>query len=152
MSLKTLTVSVFLATAAIAAPQALADKAPIYTSAFSNTALGGYDPVAYFTDGAPAKGERAFTFDYQGAQFRFASQENLDLFKADPEAYAPQYGGYCAWAISQGYTAKGDPKHWAIVDGKLYLNFNSDVQATWDEDREGFIALADQKWPGVLGG
>ena len=150
MFARTLAAAAFFAGVAIAAPHAAADKAPVYTSAFSNVAVGGYDPVAYFTTGAPAKGDKAFAVTYQGAEYRFVSQANLDAFQADPAKYAPQYGGYCAWAISQGYTAKGDPQHWAIVDGKLYLNYNAKVKADWDKDRAGFIEKADANWPAVL--
>lgn len=128
-----------------------ADTAPVYTSAFSNTAIQGHDPVAYFTDGKPVKGTKDFSTEHNGAEFRFASQENLDTFLADPASYAPQYGGYCAWAVSQGYTAKGNANNWAIVDGKLYLNFNDKIQKRWDGDREGFIASANTNWPELLG-
>ncbi|MEM1107000.1 MAG: YHS domain-containing (seleno)protein [Pseudomonadota bacterium] len=137
--------------AALAPAPAHAEKAPIYTGLFNNVAVEGHDPVAYFTEGRPVKGERAFSTEYQGATFRFASQANLDTFLADPETYAPQYGGYCAWAISQGYTAKGAADHWSIVDGKLYLNFNASVQETWESDIPGFIDAADANWPSVLG-
>jgi len=132
------------------APAAYADKDPVYTGRFSNTAVEGHDAVAYFTQGQPVKGSKQFSTQYQGAEFRFASAENLATFQADPAKYAPQYGGYCAWAVSQGYTAKGDADHWAIVDGKLYLNFNKQVQTTWNEDRAGFIDKADTEWPTVL--
>ncbi|MEL6663026.1 MAG: YHS domain-containing (seleno)protein [Pseudomonadota bacterium] len=132
------------------APAAHAEKAPVYTGLFNNLAVEGHDPVAYFTEGRPVKGERAFSTEYNGATFRFASQANLDTFLADPVQYAPQYGGYCAWAVSQGYTAKGDADHWKIVDGKLYLNYNKSVQETWEEDIPGFITLADGNWPTVL--
>jgi hypothetical protein len=81
--------------------------------------------------------------------WRFANDKNLEAFKAKPEAYAPQYG-YCAWAVSQGYTAQGDPKAWSIVDGKLYLNYNADVHKTWQKDAPGNIAKADKNWPKVL--
>ncbi|RIJ23642.1 YHS domain-containing protein [Henriciella barbarensis] len=134
---------------AFAAP-AHADKAPVYTGTFSNTAVEGHDPVAYFTEGHPVKGSRDFRTDYQGAEFRFASQENLDTFLADPEKYAPQFGGYCAWAVSEGYTAKGDADHWAIVDGKLYLNYNKKIQNRWEQDREMHIVRANTNWPEVL--
>lgn len=82
-----------------------------------------------------------------GATFRFASAANRDAFIADPEAYAPQYGGYCAWAAAQGYHAKGDARFWKIVDGKLYLNYDASVQRTWEADLADFIAAADQNWP-----
>ncbi|HSG87799.1 MAG TPA: YHS domain-containing (seleno)protein [Pseudomonadales bacterium] len=122
----------------------------IYTGLFSNTAVGGYDTVAYFTDGKPVKGSREFTTEWMGAEWRFASQEHLDAFVADPERYAPRYGGYCAWAVSQGYTASGDPEHWAIVDDRLYLNYDASVQRKWDADRPTFIRSANENWPKVV--
>lgn len=140
----------FTLTPLVTTMPAHADKAPVYTGLLSNVAVEGHDPVAYFTEGRPVKGQRAFSTEYQGATFRFVSQANLDTFLADPDAYAPQYGGYCAWAVSQGYTAKGDADHWHIEDGKLYLNYNRDVQETWLEDVPGFIAAGDENWPTVL--
>ncbi|MEQ9314982.1 MAG: YHS domain-containing (seleno)protein [Henriciella sp.] len=135
--------------ASLTAP-AHADKAPVYTGNFSNTAVQGHDPVAYFTDGKPVKGSKEFTAEYQGAEFRFATADNLAAFKADPAKYAPQYGGYCAWAISQGYAAKGDADHWKIVDGKLYLNYNKKIQEDWEQDQASYIVQADTNWPEVL--
>lgn len=139
-----------VALASLAAPAAMADKDPIYTGAFSNVAVEGHDPVAYFTEGKPVKGDRDFQTTYMGAQFRFSSAENLALFEANPEKYAPAYGGYCAWAVAQGKTAKGDADNWKIVDGKLYLNFNKSIQRKWEADIEGFITSADANWPTVL--
>ncbi len=123
---------------------------PVYTGRFSDVAVDGYDAVAYFTEGAPVKGSSEYEYDYMGATWRFSSAENLEAFKADPTAYAPQYGGYCAWAVSQNYTARGNPKNWRIVDGKLYLNYNDEIQQRWEQDVSGFIALGDANWPGVL--
>ncbi|MEM1148516.1 MAG: YHS domain-containing (seleno)protein [Pseudomonadota bacterium] len=131
-------------------PAAYAEKDPIYTGRFSNLALQGYDTVAYFTAGEPTKGSADFSTTYEGAEFHFSSQENLTLFLADPAKYAPQYGGYCAWAVAQDKTAKGDARRWAIVDGKLYLNYNKGIQKKWDADRAGFITSADANWPTVL--
>jgi len=139
-----------LAAATSAAAPALAE-APIYTGRFSNTAVGGFDAVSFFA-GAPQRGSGEFSTEYQGAEFRFASQENLDSFLAEPARYAPQYGGYCAWAMAQGYTAKGDPRHWRIVDGKLYLNFNARIQTQWEADIPGFIQAADANYPVVIAG
>ncbi|MEO0430932.1 MAG: YHS domain-containing (seleno)protein [Cyanobacteria bacterium J06656_5] len=113
-------------------------------------AIGGADPVAYFTEGDYTPGSGEFTHDWEGATWQFASAENRDLFAASPEEYAPQYGGFCAWAVSQGNTAPIDPTAWKIVDGKLYLNYNAQIQNRWAKDIPGNIALGDQNWPGVL--
>lgn len=135
--------------AAFSLQGALAES-PVYTKLFSNLAVEGYDPVAYFEAGEPVKGSKEFSYEYNGAEWRFVSADNLEAFKADPVAYAPQYGGYCAWAVSQNYTARGNPKNWSIVGGKLYLNYNDEIQERWKKDIPGFIALADENWPGVL--
>ncbi|WP_300375653.1 YHS domain-containing (seleno)protein [Henriciella sp.] len=132
-----------------AAP-AHADKDPVYTGLFSDTAVGGHDPVAYFTEGQPVKGKKEFSTEYEGAEFRFASAENLAMFEEDPAKYAPQYGGYCAWAVAEGKTAKGDPGHWKIVDGKLYLNYNGKIQDRWEQNQAAFIEKGNTNWPTVL--
>ena len=123
---------------------------PIYTN-WRGLAVSGYDPVAYFADGKAVPGSSEFTLEWMGATWRFASAAHRDAFAADPLRYAPQYGGYCAWAVSQGYTASGDPQFWKIVDGKLYLNYDADVQKKWERDIPGFIVKADHNWPAVLG-
>ncbi len=125
-------------------------KEPVYTARFSSLAVEGYDPVAYFTEGKPVKGDKAFSTEFNGATWRFASADNLAAFEADPTAYAPQYGGYCAWAVSQNYTARGNPANWSIVEGKLYLNYNNEIQERWLIDIPGFIEAADKNWPSVL--
>lgn len=129
---------------------AFADKDPVYTGFFSSTALDGYDAVAYFTDGAPVRGNKDHAHQWRGARWLFASAEHRDAFIADPERYAPQYGGYCAWAVAQGYTASGDPEVWAIVDGKLYVNYDEKIGRRWQADPRGFIERADDNWPAVL--
>lgn len=136
--------------AAFAAITGALAKDPVYTGRFSQLAVDGHDAVAYFTEGKPVKGSSEFETEYNGAVWRFSSAENLEVFTADPEAYAPQYGGYCAWAVSQGYTARGNPDNWRIVDDKLYLNYNDEVQDRWEKDIPGFIELANANWPGVL--
>ena len=147
MPLRQILAAAAFATAGIAfaAPSAIAE-APIYTPKKNNVAVQGYDPVAYFTAGKPTKGSADFTTEYLGADFRFSSQENLDAFLADPTAYAPQYGGYCAWAMADGKYAKGSAKHWRIVDGKLYLNYNKSIQKKWNKDISGFISRGDAQW------
>lgn len=135
----------------VAAPLVAAAKSPsVYTGWLSSTAVGGYDPVAYFVEGKPVAGSASITHQWSGVTWRFASEKNRDLFKANPAKYAPQYGGYCAWAVSQGYTAKGDPNHWKVVGGKLYLNYNAGVQKTWEQDVPGHIVSGDKNWPKVL--
>ena len=127
----------------------------VNSSLLGGVAIEGTDPVAYFDEGEPVAGSSDFEHDWMGATWRFASAENRDRFAADPETYAPQYGGYCAWAVSQGYTAKIDPAAWKIVDGKLYLNYSKDVQTQWAGDIPGNIAKADANWPQIkadLGG
>lgn len=112
-------------------------------------ALQGHDPVAYFSEGRPVPGELRFTQRWNGANWLFASAENRDRFAADPESFAPRYDGYCAYAASQGYVAPGDPGTWAIVDGKLYLNFSPEAKKLWEQDIPGHIAQADENWPGL---
>ncbi len=134
---------------ALAQP-AWAAKDEIYTSLFSKNAAGGYDVTSYFTQNQAVKGHKQYSTNYKGAQWLFASQENLDLFLSDPEKYAPQYGGYCAWAAAQGYTAKGDPKHWSLHDGRLYLNYDAEVKRKWLQDKQNLIVQANRNWPALL--
>ena len=112
-------------------------------------AIKGYDSVAYHTVGKPVQGNSDFELEWNGATWRFASTQNRDLFKADPEKYAPQYGGYCAYGVSQGYKVKIEPDLWAIIEGKLYLNYSQSVQETWNKDRPGYIAKAEATWPDI---
>lgn len=116
----------------------------------SGIAIRGADAVAYFTEGTYVPGNPEFTYEWGGAVWQFASTQNRDAFAQSPTEYAPQYGGFCAWAVSQGYTAPVDPTAWKVVDGKLYLNFNAGVQKRWQRDIPGNIAKGDRNWPGVL--
>ncbi|MGF1528004.1 MAG: YHS domain-containing (seleno)protein [Candidatus Competibacterales bacterium] len=139
----------------IAAAVAFAPKAwaldPVYQSGwFEKVAIKGYDPVAYFTDNKPVEGSDDFEATWNGATWRFASAENRDRFQADPEAYAPQYGGYCAYAVANNTTAPIDPAAFKIVDDKLYLNYNASIQAKWEQDIPSYIQRADQHWPAIL--
>ena len=113
-------------------------------------ALRGYDAVAYSTTGQPTQGSTNFEHRWNGAVWRFSTAANRDQFAKEPERYAPEFGGYCAYAVSRGYTADGDPHAWRIVDGRLYLNYSKRVQRLWEEDVPGNIAKGRQKWPGVL--
>jgi YHS domain-containing protein len=107
--------------------------------------------VAYFKQGRAVEGSSTYSTKYKGATWQFASKENLDAFVANPTAFAPQFGGYCAWTIAQNYTASGDPQVWSLVQGKLYLNYNKSVQKGWEQDIPGNIRKGDANWPKVLG-
>ncbi|MEM0965470.1 MAG: YHS domain-containing (seleno)protein [Verrucomicrobiota bacterium] len=126
--------------------QAASAIEPINETFFGGVAIKGYDPVAYFVDDKPLKGSKEFQTEWNGAKWRFANEENLKAFEEDPEKYAPQFGGYCAWAVSQGYTADIDPEAWTIVDGKLYLNYNKEIQERWEADKENFIKKGAEEW------
>lgn len=122
----------------------------IYTSLFNNKAAGGYDTVAYFTEGKPVKGNKKYTVEYLGADWHFSSEKNKALFEQDPDKYRPQYDGHCAWAVAETQSkAPGNPEYWKIVDDKLYLNYNEEVQSRWVKDIPGFIKLANEYWPEV---
>jgi YHS domain-containing protein len=113
-------------------------------------AIKGYDPVSYFTDRKPVIGSRDFEYVWMGVKWRFSTPEHRDLFIKNPEKYAPKYGGYCAYAVSQGTTADIDPDAWNIVDGRLYLNLSKRIKDKWSQDIPGYIKKADEKWPKIL--
>lgn len=125
-------------------------SAPIYQTEAG--AIDGYDVVAYFNQGEALRGLPQWTQEYKGASWRFASQAHHQAFAAQPERYVPQFGGYCAFAVSQNYTAYSDPNAWTIVDGRLYLNIDQKVAEKWKADQRKLIQLAEQNWPAVLGG
>ena len=124
----------------------------IYTSWYDDIAVKGFDTVAYFTENAAVEGKKAHSLEWNGATWRFSSAANKTLFEADPEKYAPQYGGYCAWAVSQNQTASIEPEQFTIVDGKLYLNYNQEVKEKWLVDTSANINVGDKNWPGLLAG
>jgi YHS domain-containing protein len=115
----------------------------------SGKAIRGYDPVAYFTDGQPVMGADSLNLEWHNATWYFASRKNLELFRKNPEKYAPQYGGYCAYGLSNGYKAQTDPQAWTIENGKLYLNYNLNVRGEWNKNRKERIENADKNWPDV---
>jgi len=119
--------------------------------AIDGIAIRGADAVAFFTQGAPVIGSADHAVMWKGAEWRFETAENMAQFEANPEAYAPQYGGYCAFAMSKGAIATTVPEAWTVHDGKLYLNYSTNVRKIWSQDIPGNIALADGHWPGVLG-
>jgi YHS domain-containing protein len=112
-------------------------------------ALQGYDAVAYFTDGQPKKGDPKFQTKLHGVTYYFTSADHLKKFKANPDTYQPQFGGFCAMGTAMGHKFEGDPTVWKIVDNKLFLNFNPDVGRRWSQDIPGNIARADDNWPQI---
>jgi YHS domain-containing protein len=111
-------------------------------------AINGYDPVSYHQE-KPVKGTEEHSYQWKDATWYFANEENLSLFKADPERYAPQYGGYCAYGMAEGHKAPTQPDAWTIVGDKLYFNYNKDVLTQWRENRDEFIKKAEDNWPTV---
>ena len=111
-----------------------------------NVAIKGFDTVAFFTVNAPIEGKAEFSHDWNGAKWYFSSAENLEKFKAGPDRFAPQFGGYCSWAVSHGYTADGDPNAWKIVDGKLLLNYNRKVKEKWEAEQPKLIEDGRKNW------
>lgn len=121
-----------------------------YNTLYAGLGAKGYDVVAYFTDGKSVQGTVDFEAVYGGVTWRFASQEHLDSFKADPAKYAPQYGGFCAWGVAQGKLFDVDPVNgWKIVDGRLYMNFNDDILVLWAKDIPGNLAKSEANWPAL---
>lgn len=112
-------------------------------------AIRGYDPVVYLNEQKAERGSGEFTGAYKGSTFRFRNAANRDLFLANPEKYAPQFNGYCAFGVSRGYKADISPDVFSVVDGKLYLNYNTEVKAMWSKDVSGYVAKANEKWPMV---
>lgn len=140
--------SFILLAATLALPALAVD--PINTSRFSDVAIDGYDAVAYFTESAAVEGEKTYTHRWQDAEWRFASAEHRDLFATDPEKYAPQYGGYCAYGASKGKVADINPDAWTVWEGKLYLNYNKSIRKKWLADVPGHVAKGDENWPRLL--
>lgn len=143
-----LTIAVALPALAMAGFGSQAATPAIYAD--DGVAIDGSDPVAYFTEGRPVAGKPSIAHDWMGVTWRFSTEANRAAFIADPEAYAPQYGGYCAYAVSEGYTASTTPSAWKIVDGKLYLNYSRSIQRRWERNIPERIRDADANWPSVL--
>ncbi len=151
---KTLFAVALVATTALAVPMSAfaVDEVNVargLSAAGAPLAMHGYDPVAYFTDGAPALGSDSITVVHEGAAYRFASTQHAEMFKANPSRYAPQFGGYCAFGASVGKKFDGDPRLWTVRNDKLYLNLNADIQEKFSKDVSGAIRKAEKIWPGI---
>lgn len=144
----------FLAATALAVPASTLINAPAFAAtppvfAKKGIAINGYDPVAYFTASKPVRGDTAYISDWEGAKLLFSSAQNKAMFDADPSKYAPQYGGYCAYAVSRGYTASTAPSAWSIYKERLYLNYSRSVRALWSTNKSGNVAKGDANWPRI---
>jgi hypothetical protein len=126
---------------------ALAQKSSTFVH--EGKAIRGYDPVAYFTESKPVKGYDSLTLNWNNAKWYFSSGKNLSLFKEDPEKYAPQFGGYCAYGLSEGHKSSTEPDTWTIDNGKLYLNYNLNVKKEWNKNRQARIEKANSNWPSL---
>lgn len=113
-------------------------------------AIHGYDPIGYFEEEQPVQGSAQYSYTWKDAVWHFSSEENLQTFKADPEKYAPQYGGYCAYGAYEDHTAPTQADSWTIKNGKLYLNYNLEVRDLWLQNPDEYILVADKNWPGIL--
>ena len=141
---KVILVTAFLITSA---GVLFAQKSEVFNP--SDKAIRGYDPVAYFTEGKAVKGNENLTYHWNDADWYFSSPQNLNSFSKNPDKYVPQYGGYCAYGLSEGHKAPTDPDAWTIVNGKLYLNYDKDVQGLWTKKQKEYIITADKNWPSV---
>lgn len=146
--MRTVGLALWLSVAAVGLTAQGRPATPINVDA-KGVALHGYDAVAYFTDGKAVAGLPQFETAWSGATWRFASAANRDRFARTPEQFAPQFGGYCAWAVSRNYTADIDPNAFAVVDGKLYVNYSSLIQARWRLSRDENIQKGHANWPGL---
>jgi YHS domain-containing protein len=146
----TLLLAAFMGSASAAEPINTLERSGLWGYEPSGVAVRGYDTVAYFTQGKPTEGKEAFETEWRGAKWRFASQEHLDLFVTNPDKYAPQYGGYCAYGVAIGSLVKIEPDLWDIIDGKLYLNYDEDLQEEWRVDIPGYIVKANEKFDRLL--
>ena len=135
---------VTIALSLLVALESVSAVEPIYAV---RLAIDGYDVVAYFNQGEARRGSPEFEHKWQGAKWFFSSRENKTAFVANPEQFVPQYGGYCAYAVARGNTARVDPQAWRVVDGKLYLNFNADIKKRWEKKMKQYIEQADKNWP-----
>ena len=141
--------SLLLAFILLFAPQVFAlDK--VNTTYFGALAVEGYDTVAYFTENSAIKGSKHYQVKWRGANWRFSRVENLELFKSNPKKYAPQYGGYCAYAVSKNSSADIDPELFTIHKDKLYLSYNRSTNKKWLKDKEAYILNADNYWPQLI--
>lgn len=135
--------------AAVLASAVHAQDMPVYFAP-DGMAMGGYDPVSYFESDVPVQGRPEISVMWKGAEWHFASQENRELFESNPRAFAPQFGGYCSYAMAYGVLKSTDPSAWQVVDGRLYLTHSPEIEQMWRQDRGDYIHQAQEYWPDIL--
>jgi len=140
----------FATTSTAAPPINTLEKSLLFGYEASDIAIRGFDTVAYFLEGRAIEGTEQYSTKWKGAVWQFSSAEHLSLFEKNPEKYAPQYGGYCAYGVSQNNLVKIEGTNWTIVDDKLYLNYDDSVQKIWESDIPGFISTANGKFAELL--
>jgi YHS domain-containing protein len=140
---------ILMLTITLASVVSYAQNAEIFSN--KKGAINGYDVVAYFKESKPVKGDTQFNYQWKDTNWYFSSKENLETFRANPEQYVPQYGGFCAYGTSEGHKAPTEPDAWTIVDGKLYLNYNKDVKVLWNKNQSELIKKADANWGELKG-
>lgn len=116
---------------------------------FSVTGLSGYDPVAYFTKGTPVRGSGHHVAVVDGVTYLFANEDNQRIFEANPANFIPAFSGYCAFGVSVGKKFVADPEAWRIVDGKLYLALDFEIQRQWEKDVPEHVRKANGNWPKI---
>ena len=121
----------------------------MYFSA-EGAAIDGYDPVSYFESESPLLGHPEIAVMWKGAEWHFVSQENRELFESNPRAFAPQFGGYCSYAMAYGILKSTDPQAWKVVDGRLYLTHSIEIEQMWERDQAEYIHMAEENWPAIL--
>lgn len=126
---------------------AFANGHPSVNTTANGVAMHGYDPMSYHLLGEPREGSKQHTATYQGATYRFISEEHKQKFLEDPARYVPKYGGYCAYSVSLGKKFDVDPKTWEIIDGRLYLEHDQGTRVVWLMKVDKYIAIADRLWP-----
>ncbi|CAD0183617.1 YHS domain protein [Ruegeria sp. THAF57] len=135
--------------ATVFAPAAFAQDMPVFFQT-DGAVMAGYDAVSYFTEDTPRLGLPEFSVKWKGAEWHFASAENRDAFEMNPRAYAPQFGGYCAYAMAMGELVSTDPKLWTVIDGRLYLTHSPGIEQVWNTDTAEYIRMAEAHWPTAL--
>ena len=134
----------------LAGLSALAAAKDLQNLGKDGVAIQGYDPVAFFTDSQPVKGNPQFQSDYRGAKYYFASSDHKAMFDKAPSQYEPQFGGYCAYGASRGKTAPVKIEAWQIIDGRLLMQYDLGVKGEFNKDPQGNLKKADQNWPGLI--